>query len=216
MVRRRRCRHDSNPFFLCYRWNRSRGPQGPQNWLPAPAAPRGGRTSLVPAKTSENSSPESFYWHPCRASASPLTAGKRAMHEFPRQRCFIETFPPHNQPDAAHADSAFPARHPPEHRHDSQALRLLGSDRPHHRTGRVPRLRPAFPPGGNMSASSGTSPGRSSRRGARHRAAACCCSPPGPPPTTAISVTRRRTSCYSGARAPASPTRWSRPRMRGW
>ena len=33
---------------------------------------------------------------------------------------------------------------------------------------------------------------------------------------TAIFITRRRTSCYSGARAPASPTRWSRPPMRGW
>src|SRR2546423_406032 len=39
MVRRRRCRHDSNPFFLCSRRNRSRGPQGPQNILPAPPFP---------------------------------------------------------------------------------------------------------------------------------------------------------------------------------
>jgi hypothetical protein len=28
----------------------------------------------------EQGNPESFYWHPCRTSASPLSADMRAMH----------------------------------------------------------------------------------------------------------------------------------------
>ena len=102
------------------------GAQGPRNRLPAPAAPRGGRTSRVPAKTRRKQQSKSFYWHPCRTSASPLTARKRAMHEFRGRRCFIETFPARNQPVTAHADRTFPTRHPPEHRHDSPPLRLSG------------------------------------------------------------------------------------------
>src|SRR3569623_1149952 len=88
----------------------ARGPPRRQNFAYSPL-------------TRRNSSPESFYWHPCRASASPLSARERAMHEFRGQRCFIKTFPARTEPGTAHADSAFPTRHPPEHRHDSQALR---------------------------------------------------------------------------------------------
>ena len=42
--------------------------------------PRGGRKPLFRPQSGGTSSPESFYWHPCRESASPLSARKRAMH----------------------------------------------------------------------------------------------------------------------------------------
>ena len=149
MVRRRRCRHDSNPFFLCDRRNRPRGRPSkvPRTGCRRPRPPAAAERCVSAPKRGENCSPESFYWHPCRASASPLSARKRAMHEFPARRCFIETFPALTSPAAAHADSAFSARHPPEHRHDSQALRLPRDGRPHHRAGGLSVLRPALPPG---------------------------------------------------------------------
>ncbi|MGY3080056.1 hypothetical protein ACVWZZ_006464 [Bradyrhizobium sp. LM6.10] len=222
MVRRRRCRHDSNPFLLILPAEPlQRAPRSPEQPASARGPPAAAELHVSPPKQGENSSPESFYWHPCRASASPLSARERAMHEFRGQRCFIETFPARTEPGTAHADSAFPTRHPPEHRHDSQALRLSGRGRPYHRTGRLSRLRPAFPPGGNGLPRSGQHHPprlvveiRAMARGTGLPPAAD--SPPKGPPITAISVTRRRTSCYSGARAPASPTRWSRPRTRGW
>src|SRR6478752_375000 len=124
-------------------------PKVPRTACRRPRPPAAAELHVPPPKQGENSSPESFYWHPCRASASPLSARERAMNEFRGQRCFIETFPARTEPGTAHADSAFPTRHPPEHRHDSQALRLSGRGRPYHRTGGLPRLRPAFPPGGN-------------------------------------------------------------------
>src|SRR3954469_18967131 len=101
-------------------------PKVPKTVCRRPRPPAAAELHVSPPEQGENSSPESFYWHPCRASASPLTAWGRAMHEFPRERCFIETFPAHNQPATTHADRPFPARYPPEHRHDSQALRLSG------------------------------------------------------------------------------------------
>src|SRR6202040_2162395 len=51
-----------------------------QGRLPAPASPRGGRKTAFPSQSGGTSSPESFYWHPCRKSASPLSAAQRAMH----------------------------------------------------------------------------------------------------------------------------------------
>ncbi|MGY4458175.1 tRNA (cytidine/uridine-2'-O-)-methyltransferase [Bradyrhizobium sp. LB13.1] len=44
------------------------------------------------------------------------------MHEFRGQRCFIETFPARTEPGTAHADSAFPTRHP--HQNTGTILRL--------------------------------------------------------------------------------------------
>src|SRR5437899_6552213 len=50
--------------------------------LPAPAAPAAAERPPFLANRAIPSSPESFYWHPCRTSASPLSAAKRAMHSF--------------------------------------------------------------------------------------------------------------------------------------
>ena len=82
MIRRSRCRHDSKPFLICGRWNRPW--QRVDSERPGEAAgardPRGGRTTTCPGQTGGTRSPESFYWHPCRTSASPHAAGMRAMH----------------------------------------------------------------------------------------------------------------------------------------
>src|SRR5882724_7998545 len=51
----------------------------PRGRLPAPATPRGGRKTTFSSQSGGTSSPESFYWHPCRKSASPLSADLRAM-----------------------------------------------------------------------------------------------------------------------------------------
>src|SRR5947209_967682 len=50
--------------------------------LPAPATPAAAERPPFLANLAIPSSPESFYWHPCRNSASPLSAAKRAMHSF--------------------------------------------------------------------------------------------------------------------------------------
>src|SRR6266478_4378735 len=42
--------------------------------------PRGGRKTAFPSQSGGTSSPESFYWHPCRKSASPVSAARRATH----------------------------------------------------------------------------------------------------------------------------------------
>ena len=48
-------------------------------WSPEEACrrprPRGGTMTTLPGPSGGTSSPESFYWHPCRTSASPLSAG---------------------------------------------------------------------------------------------------------------------------------------------
>src|SRR4029077_1373361 len=112
------------PFLLMLTAEPLQGPpRSPEQSAGARGPPAAAELHSSPPKQGENSSPESFYWHPCRASASPLTARERAMHEIRGWRCFIETFPAHNQPVTAHADRAFSTRHPPEHRHDSQAVR---------------------------------------------------------------------------------------------
>ena len=81
MVRRRRCRHDFKPFLICSQRNRP-GHAEKRNLkrLPAPAAPAAAENRFFLPQSSGTSSPESFYWHPCRKSASPLSARKRAMH----------------------------------------------------------------------------------------------------------------------------------------
>ena len=81
MVRRRRCRHDSKPFLICSQRNRpGRRQSATRKRLPAPAAPAAAEKPLFLPQSGGTSSPESFYWHPCRKSASPLSARKRAMH----------------------------------------------------------------------------------------------------------------------------------------
>src|SRR3954447_5723280 len=76
-------------------------PKVPRTICRRPRPPAAAKLGLSPPKQGENSSPESFYWHPCRASASSLTAWERAMHEFPGWRCFNETFPACIDPDTA-------------------------------------------------------------------------------------------------------------------
>src|SRR3954464_14844685 len=76
-------------------------PKVPRTACRRPRPPAAAELHLSPPKQGENSSPESFYWHPCRASASSLTAWERAMHEFPGWRCFNETFPACIDPDTA-------------------------------------------------------------------------------------------------------------------
>src|ERR1700730_17858870 len=48
--------------------------------LAAPAPPAAAERPLVSRPIGGTSGPESFYWHPCRTSASPLSAGPLAMH----------------------------------------------------------------------------------------------------------------------------------------
>src|SRR5262249_35396495 len=53
------------------------------------------------------------------------------------------------------ADLAFPARHSPEHRHHSAALRVPGCDSPYHRAGGLCGLGPGVPPCGHGLSRSG-------------------------------------------------------------
>src|ERR1700722_17506239 len=64
-----------NPFISCSRWNRPGDREAAGARDPAAAEDR-----LFPAPPEIKNSPESFYWHPCWNSASPLSAGLRAMH----------------------------------------------------------------------------------------------------------------------------------------
>src|SRR6185295_9257712 len=75
---------------------------GPER-LPAPAAPAAAETTTCAAQTGGTYSPESFYWHPCRKSASPRTACRRAMHEIRIARRFIQGF--HGGPVKAVAEA---------------------------------------------------------------------------------------------------------------
>src|SRR6266566_6111177 len=72
---------------------------GPANTTPARTnlggcrrpRPRGGRSTASSSRSGETSNPESFDWHPCRTSASPVSASQCAMHEIRTDRCFIPT-----------------------------------------------------------------------------------------------------------------------------
>jgi hypothetical protein len=55
-------------------------PQATHRPTRAAAGARGGRKTTFSSQSGGTSSPESFYWHPCRTSASPLSAHLRAMH----------------------------------------------------------------------------------------------------------------------------------------
>ena len=141
MIRRRRCRHDSKPFLSCSRWNRPRQRAcANRGRLPAPATPAAAERPPFPGQSAGTSSPESFYWHPCRKSASPLSAGRRAMHEFRAEpMIFRDILSGDPEGPSHHADCAFPARHPPEHRDDSASLRLPRRGGPYHRARRLSR-----------------------------------------------------------------------------
>src|ERR1700742_1767123 len=68
-----------NPFPSCSRSNcLQERPYEPEEAAGA-RDPRGGMNRL-PTYFGRTDCPESFYWHPCPESASPLSADKRAMH----------------------------------------------------------------------------------------------------------------------------------------
>src|ERR1700679_1551373 len=69
-----------NPFLAAAGRTAPGNAQTNRRRLPAPATPAAAERPLFPANRGGTSSPESFYWHPCRKSASPLSARKRAMH----------------------------------------------------------------------------------------------------------------------------------------
>ena len=103
-----------------------------------PRAPRRQKDRHFRAWKRKTGSPELFYWHPCRASASPLSARKVQCTNSARSRGLFRHFVGTFEGPARHADRTFPARHSPEHRDDSAALRLPRRGRPHHRAGRFP------------------------------------------------------------------------------
>src|SRR5215475_12878618 len=142
-----------NPFPSCLAAAGGTAPDGARKHEPAatilggcrrPRPPRRQTDHFSPPIRRKNSSPESFYWHPCRTSASPLSARRRAMHEIRAERCFVHAISAGTPLDA---DRAFSTRHPPEHRHDPAPVRLPGGGRPHHRTRRLCGVRPHLPPG---------------------------------------------------------------------
>src|ERR1700682_6436312 len=57
--------------------------QTDQGRLPAPASPAATERPLFLTQSGGTSSPESFYWHPCRNSASALSAGARGAASLP-------------------------------------------------------------------------------------------------------------------------------------
>src|SRR6201987_6139960 len=70
-----------HPFLASHRWNRPGDAQKHcRKGCRRPRPPRRQMDSLVRPERL-NGSLESFYWEPCRNSASPLSANSRAMHE---------------------------------------------------------------------------------------------------------------------------------------
>src|SRR5580704_7601657 len=69
-----------NPFSAAAGGTTPGDAQTDQRRLPAPATPAAAERPRMPRQSGGTSSPESFYWHPCRKSASPLSAHQRAMH----------------------------------------------------------------------------------------------------------------------------------------
>ena len=170
-------------------------------------------------RNERNSSPESFYWHPCPASASPLSARKRAMHEFPAGRCLLRQFRTGPTPSQPMQIALFQPDIP---QNTGTILRLCAClDMAAH------IIEPAgFPFSDRLFRRAGMDyldhvsvtrhdSGRNFRTGARRKGTGSSCSPPKARPTILILAMSRRTSCCSGARPPASPTKWSRPPMRG-
>src|ERR1700674_3476868 len=70
----------TNPFQAAAGGTAPGNAQTDQGRLPAPASPAATERPLFLTQSGGTSSPESFYWHPCRKSASPLSAAQRAMY----------------------------------------------------------------------------------------------------------------------------------------
>src|ERR1700729_2856332 len=58
-----------SPFFFAAGGTAPGNAQTNRRRLPAPATPAAAERPLFPANRGGTSSPESFYWHPCRTSA---------------------------------------------------------------------------------------------------------------------------------------------------
>src|SRR6202023_3264360 len=113
-----------------------------------PRVPRGGRKPAFPGPNGKRNSPESFYWHPCRKSASPVSADKGAMHSFRfGPTIYGSVFSWISIGTSPHADRAVSTRHSPKHRHHPAPLRLPGGISPYHRAGGISGIRPQLPPG---------------------------------------------------------------------
>lgn len=170
---------------------------------------------------------ESIYWHPCRESASPLSAHLVRRTETGRHKHFPWYFPgdfpqvsrrSRKQPSPCALPSI--SWNPAEHRNDSAAVRLPRGRGPYHRAGRLPRVRPAFPPRGmdylDQVRIVRHEQGPLSRGGGPNWASGWCCFPPrrhGPTSTTLMAPT---TSCCSAGNRPACRTTRSRPPPPGW
>src|SRR6516164_10409523 len=119
----------ANPFLARNRRNRP----GDANSMAGKAAgacgPRGDRWTALSSQCGRNDSLESFYWHPCRKSASPLSANNRAMHEI-RARALIVCANPY--PGPQHANCALSAGHTPQYGDDLAAVRMPGCIGPYH------------------------------------------------------------------------------------
>src|SRR5689334_24241906 len=61
-----------SPFLSAASGTAPEAPKAIRKRLPAPAAPAAAEKPLFLPQSGGTSSPESFYWHPCRKSASPL------------------------------------------------------------------------------------------------------------------------------------------------
>ncbi len=167
--------------------------------LPAPATPAAAEDCLSRPHRRKNS-PESFYWHPCRASASPLSAGQRAMHEFRTERGFFQAF----RIGLPQCKSRFSSPISPRTRGRFSGFVLVWMWPPTSSNPqglRYPTGISAAPAWTISIRSTGraTIPGPNSNNGASKAVIGCCCSPPKAQRHILIFAMLPRTSCCSGA-----------------
>src|SRR6478752_3841671 len=113
-----------------------------QVWLPAPATPRGGRDRLFrPQRPTKQS--RIVLLAPLQKERKPTIRPQACNALNPCRPLFYSRI----QSISPDATRAFSARHPPKHRDDSQAVRLLGCGSPYHRTRGLSGVRPGLPPG---------------------------------------------------------------------
>src|SRR5882724_12436476 len=99
------------------------------------------RLNRPPKVLGENEKRQSggVYWHPCKASASPLSPERSRLAQilYPSGVWATKRLSISNQ-NAGHADRPLRAGYSPEHRHDSPPRRLPRRRGPYHRADRVP------------------------------------------------------------------------------
>ena len=165
-----------------------------------PRPPRRQKTAF-PGPTGEKNSPESFYWHPCRTSASPLSAGQRAMHEFRTEREFFQAF----RIGLPQCKSRFSSPISPRTRGRFSGFALAWTWPPtssNQQGLRYPTAISAGPAWTISIRSTGraTIPGPNSNNGASRAVIGCSCSPPKAQRHILIFAMLPRTSCCSGAK----------------